>query len=179
MNRTVYTIGHSTRDINTFIELLLHYSIEAIADVRAHPGSRKFPHFNSEYLKDKLLKESISYYHLPLLGGRRTPLANSRNISWRNKSFRGYADYMETEGFKAGIKRLEEIAKEKPTAIMCSEAVWWRCHRSLIADYLKSIGWTVIHILDINSSQEHPYTSAAKIINNKLDYSGAQLKLLK
>ncbi|HEY8399834.1 MAG TPA: DUF488 domain-containing protein, partial [Cytophagaceae bacterium] len=145
----------------------------------AYPGSRKFPHFNSEYLKNILADKNIEYQHLPLLGGRRTPSINSTNIAWKNSSFRGYADYMETEDFRKGIQQMEKLAEERPTAMMCSEAVWWKCHRSLVADYMKASGWKVIHIIDVNSTQEDPYTSAAKIIDGKLDYSGGQLDFLK
>jgi uncharacterized protein (DUF488 family) len=109
---------------------------------------------------------------MPGLGGRRKTRPDSQNVAWRNESFRGYADYMETEAFGAGIERLLELARERRTVIMCAEAVWWRCHRSLIADYLKAAGVTVTHILGEGKSDEHPYTSAAQIVKGKLSYRG-------
>ena len=113
----------------------------------------------------------VEYVPLPELGGRRRPRLDSHNTVWRNESFRGYADYMETEGFRAGIERLLELARRKRTAIMCAESVWWRCHRSLVADYLKAAGVRVRHIMDGTNSEIHPYTSAARFRNGKLSYS--------
>ena len=136
------------------------------------PGSRRYPHFNREALKGSLCASGIDYIHLPELGGRRRPLPDSLNMIWRNESFRGYADYMETEAFRAGVDRLIEIAGTSRTAIMCAEAVWWRCHRSLIADYLKTGRAKVIHILGEGKSEEHPFTSAARIVNGELSYRG-------
>jgi uncharacterized protein (DUF488 family) len=116
------------------------------------------------------LKQNIQYTHLPELGGRRKAKEDSVNTSWRHEAFRGYADYMETEEFKEGIKRLEKTAQSERTAYMCSEAVWWKCHRSLVSDYLKVKGWNVIHILGNDKSEEHPYTKPAKIVDGKLIY---------
>ena len=173
----IWTIGHSTRDINMFISILKSFQIESIIDVRSYPGSRKFPQFNKENLEIILPQNGIQYIHIKKLGGRRTVNPNSKNISWRNLSFRAYADYMETNSFHEGIVDLEQIALTKRVAYMCSEAVWWRCHRSMISDYLKSIGWDVMHIMDINKAVEHPYTQPAKIINNALSYADEQLTL--
>lgn len=167
----LYTIGHSTRDIDSFIELLLQNKIAVLVDVRRFPGSRKFPHFNKERLAQSLKDNEIEYLHCDALGGRRRPKENSNNLIWRNKSFQAYADYMETEDFKNAITKMTSIAEHKTTVIMCSEAVWWRCHRALISDYLKVNGWTILHIMSKTNLQEHPYTSAAKIIDNKLTYS--------
>jgi uncharacterized protein (DUF488 family) len=105
------------------------------------------------------------------LGGRRKPKADSKNTGWRNESFRGYADYMETDSFNAAIIKLQELAKKQKTCYMCSEALWWRCHRSLVSDYLKHDGWTVIHIMDVGKSQEHSYTSPARIVGDRLVYN--------
>jgi uncharacterized protein (DUF488 family) len=110
--------------------------------------------------------------HLPLLGGRRKPHADSKNTAWKNASFRAYADYMDTEDYRQGIKELVEIVKQDRTAIMCAEAVWWSCHRSLIADYLKAQGLLVTHIIDSTHTQPHPYTSAARIVEGELSYEG-------
>jgi uncharacterized protein (DUF488 family) len=167
----IWTIGHSTRHINDFISLLEENGIKLLADVRSLPGSKRYPQFNQEALTDSLKARGIRYEHFPELGGRRKARSDSRNTTWRNASFRGYADYMETEEFQQGIKRLLELAREAGlVAIMCAEAVWWRCHRSLISDYLKSNGIDVVHILDANKIEPHPYTSAVRIVGGKLSY---------
>lgn len=173
--REIYTIGHSTRDLKEFIDLLLTYKIELLVDVRNFPGSRKYPHFSKESLEVSLKEYTIDYLHLKPLGGRRKPQRDSRNDRWRNEAFRGYADYMESTAFKESIAELEEIALDKKVAYMCSEAVWWRCHRGLISDYLKNRGWKVLHILSPKKAEEHPYTSAARIINSHLSYSSPSL----
>jgi uncharacterized protein (DUF488 family) len=168
----IWTIGHSTRSIDTFISLLKANGITVLADVRTWPGSKPYPQFNKEKLSHSLGKAGIRYEHFPELGGRRKAKPDSKNTAWRNESFRGYADYMETEEFNKGVKRLLDLAAAAgPTAIMCAEAVWWRCHRSLISDYLKARGIEVIHILDANKTEPHPYTSAAQIVNGKLSYA--------
>lgn len=178
MNKTIWTIGHSTLSSDTFIALLLHYKIELVVDVRTLPGSTKFPQFNQDELAHALQSKGIDYLYIKQLGGLRKRNKESENIAWRNQSFRNYADYMETADFRAGIQELEEIALKKRVAMMCAEAVWWRCHRSMIADYLKVQGWEVIHILSMTNSKIHPYTSAASIIDGQLTYKIAQpLKL--
>ena len=167
---TVYTIGHSTREFDEFVSLLKENSIELLADVRSFPGSRKFPHFNGESLEVTLPEIGIEYIHLKQLGGRRRVNADSKNTAWRNDAFRGYADYMDTEDFRKGIDELVDLAEEKRTAIMCSEAVWWRCHRSMISDFLKAAGVTVLHIMGAQKVAEHPYTAAARIVDGHLTY---------
>jgi uncharacterized protein (DUF488 family) len=171
-NPSIWTVGHSTRTLEDFLRILEAEKIEILVDVRHFPGSRRFPHFNQAALRDALAGAGIRYEHLVELGGRRPPQADSHNLAWRNDSFRGYADYMETEFFGQGMERLLEISSQGRTAIMCSEAVWWRCHRSMIADYLKAHGVQVLHIQAINKIQEHPYTSAARIVNGELSYRG-------
>jgi uncharacterized protein (DUF488 family) len=167
----IWTIGHSTRTIDELISLLKENEIELLADVRAWPGSNRYPQFNKDALKESLNAQGIRYEHFPELGGKRKPKPDSRNTAWRNTSFRGYADYMETEQFQKGIERLLSVSAEaSPTAIMCAEAVWWRCHRSLIADYLKAGEVEVLHILGANKVEPHPYTSAARIANGELSY---------
>ena len=163
----IFTIGHSTRTIEEFIALLQAQEIQAVADVRRYPGSRRYPHFNSEALE----QAGISYRHFEKLGGRRKPNPNSANTAWRNDAFRGYADYIETPAFHEAITELENAAVSFRTAIMCAEAVWWRCHRSLIADYLKANGIEVIHILGADKAVPHPFTSAARIVDGRLTYS--------
>jgi len=169
--KIIYTIGHSTHTLEEFVAMLKSFNIELLADIRSFPGSRKFPHFNKENLPPSLAENNIEYIHLKNLGGRRKVNPESCNTGWRVAAFRGYADYMETESFKKAIKELEQIASEKRAAYMCAEAVWWRCHRSLVSDYLKHNGWTVLHIMGVNKSTEHPYTAPAKIMNGKLNYS--------
>ena len=169
--KTVWTIGHSTRSLNEFLDLLQSFQIEAVVDIRSYPGSRRYPHFNKESLTVSLPKANIKYSHLRELGGRRKVQPDSINTGWRNAAFRGYADYMETDAFRNAIIELEEIASKERTAYMCSEAVWWRCHRSLVSDYLKLQGWTVKHIMRISIAEEHPYTSPTEIVNGKLLYS--------
>jgi|SRR6185437_11699119 len=174
-HRVLYTIGHSTRSLEEFITLLTENKIDFLADVRQFPFSRRYPHFNKEPLKQSLADHHIHYEHFLALGGRRPTLKNSKNTVWKNPSFRGYADYMETDAFKEGITELIEKTKGYTAAIMCSEAVWWRCHRSMISDYLKSIGVEVLHILSHGKIEPHPYTSPAKIINGKFSYEGNNL----
>ena len=168
----VWTFGHSTRSIEDFIEALASFDVRVLADVRSYPGSKRYPQFNKENLKASLTKAAINYQHFPELGGRRRARPDSLNIAWRNESFRGYADYMETEAFRDGTRRLLEIARVSRTAVMCSEAVWWRCHRSLISDYLKAKGIEVNHIMRTGKSEPHPFTSAARIVNGELSYRG-------
>jgi uncharacterized protein (DUF488 family) len=172
----IWTIGHSTRSIDELFSLLQRNGIKCVADVRMFPGSKRYPQFNKEALAESLNAHGISYEHFPELGGRRKPNPDSRNSAWRNASFRAYADYMETEQFRKGAERLLNLARDAgPAAIMCAEAVWWRCHRSLISDYLKSRGVEVMHIMDANKAEPHPYTSAARIVNGELSYTAESL----
>ena len=168
--KILWTIGHSTRTIEEFSALLLQNRIRLLVDVRLLPGSRKYPHFNQDALKHLLKKQGVDYLHMPGLGGRRKKVKDSPNTVWRNASFRAYADYMETPEFKKSAEELMHLALERNTCIMCSEAVWWRCHRSMIADYFKSKGWNVQHILSEAKTEEHPYTKAASIIDGQLEY---------
>lgn len=170
-NQTIWTIGHSTRTLSEFIEMLQSFKIEKVVDIRSYPGSRRYPQFNKEALEISLPQHNIQYLHLKELGGRRKVNPDSKNTTWRHPAFRGYADYMETAAFKEAIIALEKIALQQPTAYMCSEAVWWRCHRSMVSDYLKASGWKVMHIMGIGKAEEHPYTSPAKIKNGILTYT--------
>jgi uncharacterized protein (DUF488 family) len=175
----IWTIGHSTRNIDGFISLLEENGIKLLADVRSWPGSKRYPHFNKEALAKSLREHAIRYEHFPELGGRRKPKKDSRNTVWRNASFRGYADYMETEQFHKGVERLLALAREAgPAAIMCAEAVWWRCHRSLISDYLKARGIEIMHILDTSKIEAHPFTSAAHIVDGALSYASEEDRLI-
>ena len=169
--RQIWTIGHSTREIEEFITALEENGIKLVADVRSLPGSKRYPRFNKEALAQSLGERGIRYEHFLELGGRRKPRPDSHNMAWRNASFRGYADYMETEEFHKGVERLLDLAnKVGRTAIMCAEAVWWRCHRALISDYLKVRGIGVTHIVDAKKIESHPFTSAAQIVDDELSY---------
>ncbi|HEY4155973.1 MAG TPA: DUF488 domain-containing protein [Puia sp.] len=174
-NKMIWTIGHSTRPLAEFIDLLKSFDMEWVADIRSYPGSRRFPQFNREALEVSLPQQQIRYIHLKNLGGRKKAGPDSKNTAWRNAAFRGYADYMETEAFKEGMDELEKIASKYRTAFMCSEAVWWSCHRSMVSDYLKVRGWKVMHIMGIGKAEEHPYTSAARIVNGELNYTLPEL----
>jgi uncharacterized protein (DUF488 family) len=169
---TIWSVGHSTRSSEEFNKILLAHRIEALADVRAFPFSRRYPHFNKEMLAPSLAASKIDYEHLPALGGRRKPAADSINTALRNASFRAYADYMETENFREGIENLLRLGMSQPTAMMCAEAVWWRCHRSLISDYLVVQDVKVIHLLSATKSQPHVFSSAASIVKGRLSYAG-------
>ena len=191
----IWTIGHSTRTIDEFISLLKANKINLLADVRTWPASKRYPHFNKDVLAKSLSEQGIRYEHFPELGGKRKSKPDSRNTAWRNASFRGYADYMETEQFQNGIERLLNIAGQGAAtwavaekrydgseavtpcaiAIMCAEAVWWRCHRSLIADCLKARGVEVLHVLGATKVDPHPYTPAARIVNGELSYETESL----
>ena len=155
---TVWTVGHSTRSGEEFAQILKAHGIQVLVDVRSFPGSRRYPQFNRATLAESLQQAGIEYRHEPRLGGRRTTRKDSHNTAWRNASFRAYADHMESEEFRNGVKGLLELASNRRTAVMCAESLWWRCHRRLISDYLKTEGHAVIHILDKNKTQEHPVT---------------------
>jgi uncharacterized protein (DUF488 family) len=171
MGETVWTIGHSTRALDEFLDLLSAHSIEALADVRRYPGSRRWPHFAKEPLQIELEARGVVYQWFPELGGRRAPAPDSPNTAWRSAAFRGYADYMATESFAQGLIGLVNLASGLRTAIMCAEAVWWRCHRGLIADVLRWLRFEVVHVLGPVSTSPHPYTGAARIIRGRLSYS--------
>jgi uncharacterized protein (DUF488 family) len=171
---TIWTVGHSTRSISEFLALLGAHEIQAVADIRQFPGSRRYPQFGKEQLDQCLTESGILYRHFPELGGRRRARVDSPNTAWRNASFRGYADYMMTEPFRQGIDRLLGFAAHQRTAIMCAEAVWWRCHRALISDFLKARSVRVMHILSPSKAEEHPFTSAARLRHGKLSYGTSE-----
>jgi uncharacterized protein (DUF488 family) len=146
-------------------------AVAAIADVRRYPASRRHPQFVREALEASLSAAGIDYRWMPELGGRRTPRKDSPNTAWRNDSFRGYADYMQTEAFQLASVRLQELARAKRTAYLCAEHAWQQCHRGLISDTLMVQGWEVVHIVGPARTQVHPYTGAASIVEGKLDYA--------
>ena len=161
----IYTIGHSTRTLDELISLLWEHDIQRLADIRRYPGSRRYPHFSKESLAKSL---PIEYAHMPELGGRRKPLPDSPNTSWRNEQFRAYADYMATPEFAKALDTLLE--SDLATAIMCAEAVPWRCHRNLVADELTRRGHEVIHILGPGSSKKHEMNPNAHVVDGHLEY---------
>jgi len=166
----IFTIGHSTHPINEFVELLKTHGVKAIVDVRTIPKSRYNPQFNGDVLRESLKKEHIRYTHMEKLGGLRHSRKDSPNIGWRNKSFRGFADYMATSEFEEGLEALIEKANALPTTIMCAEAVPWRCHRSLIADALTKKGWLVRDIINKGAAKRHHLTPFLKVKKGQLVY---------
>jgi uncharacterized protein (DUF488 family) len=175
---TVFTVGHSTLPIEQFIAVLAAYGIERLADVRTVPRSRRNPQFNADALTASLGGASIEYVPLPELGGLRKPRADSPNLGWRNESFRGYADYMQTEPFAAGLERLIELSRERRAAIMCAEAVPWRCHRSLVADALTARSIPVVEVLSETSYRDHALTPFAHLAGTVVTYPAMQDRLL-
>lgn len=170
----IHSVGHSTRSIGEFIDLLKHYGIEQVVDVRTVPRSRKNPQFNREELERVLPEVKIDYVHMKELGGLRHPKRDSINTGWENESFRGFADYMQTPEFAAALSRLIELAERKLTAIMCAEILPWRCHRSLIADALMVRGIEVIEIIDQTESRPHKLTSFAQVDGENVTYPPAK-----
>lgn len=158
----LYTIGHSTRTLEELLGLLKREGVSHLVDVRAFPTSARYPHFNKQSLELTLPEHGIRYTHFPALGGRRRVRRDSHNTLWRNAGFRGYADYMESREFDEALNALLEVAAREPTAIMCAEAVPWRCHRSLISDAAVARGTDVRHIMD-DKTQPHRLTSFARI----------------
>ena len=168
--RLVLTVGHSTRPLEEFVALLKAHGIEQLIDVRTIPRSRHNPQFNGETLPANLRAAGISYVHLKRLGGLRHPRADSPNKGWRNSGFRGYADYMQTKDFEKALERLWKLAANKPSAVMCAEAVPWRCHRSLIADALKVKRIPVEHIMSATRAQPHKLTSFIRVSRGRITY---------
>lgn len=167
---TIFTIGHSMRTIDEFVALLRANGVALLADVRTVPKSRHNPQFATDALERSLGKAGIAYVHLEKLGGLRHAAKDSKNTGWRNASFRGYADYMATPGFAEGLEELMDLAKRDPTAIMCAEAVPWRCHRSLIGDALSKKGWTVLDIIGAAPPKKHRLTPFLKVRKGVLTY---------
>lgn len=166
----LWTIGHSTRPSKEFLSLLTAQGIMNLVDVRRYPGSRRYPHFHSDALAKSLTEAGLAYQHMPNLGGRRTARADSPNKGWKNASFRGYADYMQTEEFEGALEELMAYSTTLQTVIMCAEAVPWRCHRSLIADRLLTSGWEVLHIMGPSQVQKHRLTAFAVQQGDQLLY---------
>jgi uncharacterized protein (DUF488 family) len=168
----IWTIGHSSRSIEEFAELLAAHGIEAVADVRSIPASRHNPQFAKDALAEALKERGIGYQWLEDLGGRRRVRKDSKNLGWRHPAFRGYADYMATPEFAEGLAQLERFARGKRVALMCAEAVPWRCHRSLIADALLAHHWRVLDIMGASAAKPHKKTPFLKIRRGRLSYPG-------
>jgi uncharacterized protein (DUF488 family) len=166
----IFTIGHSTRPLEEFIELLLASGVERVIDIRTIPRSRHNPQFNGDALGPALRSARIGYVQLKELGGLRRAKADSKNLGWRNASFRGFADYMQTPEFESGLERAIHLGEEKPSALMCAEAVPWSCHRSMVADALTVRGFAVEHIVSGSKPQEHKLTSFARVRGTKITY---------
>ena len=170
----IFTIGHSTRPISEFMELLCTHGIAQILDIRTIPKSRRNPQFNSDALAASLRAVHIRYAHLKDLGGLRHPRSDSTNLGWRNESFRGFADYMQTPEFATALDRGIALASELPTALMCAEAVPWRCHRSLVADALLARGVCVLEIISSAQPKEHTLTPFARVRGKQITYPAEQ-----
>ncbi|MFO0578842.1 MAG: DUF488 domain-containing protein [Polyangia bacterium] len=166
----LYTVGHSNRGLEEFLAILLKHRIVQLVDIRTLPGSRSYPHFDKDRLCESLADAGIAYLHVPELGGRRRPRPDSVNTGWRHPAFRGYADYMQTDVFRAAVERLAELARERPAAIMCSEAVPWRCHRSLVADAMQVRGFEVIDLISRTSVRPHKLTGWARVHGLNVEY---------
>jgi uncharacterized protein (DUF488 family) len=174
----IFTVGHSTHALDAFLALLRGAGVEAVADVRRHPGSRRSPWFAREALAESLARHGIEYVHLERLGGRRAVVPGSPNGGWENAAFRAYADHMATPAFAAGVAELEALALARPTAVMCAEAPWWRCHRRLLADALVVRGWAVCHVGSDGGLTDHALTDFAVVERGTLTYPPPQTELL-
>jgi len=171
MTVTVWTVGHSTRSLPEFLAILAAYEIEAVADVRRFPGSRRQPQYNKPALATALQIAGIDYIPIPALGGRRQPTAKAPRSAWRHRAFQGYADHLDSDDFAAGLFELLMTAWGLRTAVMCAEILWWRCHRRMIADVLVSLGIRVVHIRDAQAGQAHQVTAPARLVRGVLTYT--------
>jgi uncharacterized protein (DUF488 family) len=172
----IFTIGHSTHGAEEFLRLLRSQRIEAVADVRRWPSSRRLPHFNAGALVETLRREGIAYLELgEALGGRRRPRPDTPNTGWRVAGFRGYADHMDSAEFRSALAALEDLGRERRTAFMCAEGPWWRCHRQLIADALVARGWEVKHVMPDGRLEQHRLTPFAVVDGDTVTYPGSGL----
>jgi len=174
----LFTIGHSTRSFDALVELLRAHGIELLADVRTVPRSRRVPHFDRQVLVEKLPGRGLDYVHLPALGGLRRPRLDSINTGWRNDAFRGYADHMATDELRGALDGLVERARDRDVAVMCAEAVPWRCHRHLLSDALVARGVPVLHILGTAQAQPHTLTPFARVEGDRVSYPGPEQQRL-
>lgn len=167
---TIYTIGHSTHSLDELATVLRKYGVEQLVDIRTVPRSRTNPQFNTDVIGDSLAPYGIAYVHMRALGGLRKPRPDSPNGAWENASFRGYADYMQSQAFEKALERLEKLARKETTAIMCAEAVPWRCHRSLVGDALVARGVNVLHVMSASKAIEHQITRFAHVEGTEVTY---------
>jgi uncharacterized protein (DUF488 family) len=174
---TIWTIGHSTRTAEEFIDVLAAHEIEAVVDVRRFPGSRRLPQFGSAALARSLHDAGVSYRWIEALGGRRRPDPASPNDAWENEAFRGYADHTESEEFAEGLFELSMIASGVRTGVMCAELLWWRCHRRIIADVLVALGREVCHIRDTGPAEIHVLAPPARVVDGVLTYASPVVQL--
>lgn len=168
---TVWTVGHSTRPIEEFLQLLGAHGIELVVDVRRSPGSRRLPHYGGDALAAALEARAVAYRWLPALGGRRRPDPASPNLGWRHPAFRAYADHVATEEFAEGLFELLMLAQGLRTALMCAEVLWWRCHRRILADVLLSLGVPVVHIRSATAAESHRLSPPARLVDGRLTYA--------
>jgi uncharacterized protein (DUF488 family) len=175
--RRAFTIGHSTHPLDAFVALVARHGVRRVADVRRFPGSRRHPQFDREALAAGLAPHGIAYTHLEALGGRRSVAPGSPNGGWENAAFRGYADHMAGAAFAAGLAEIEALAAAAPTAVMCAEALWWQCHRRLVADALVARGWAVDHVGPAGDLAAHALTPFATVADGRVTYPAAQLRL--
>jgi uncharacterized protein (DUF488 family) len=173
----LFSFGHSTRSADEIVAILGAHGIERVADVRAHPGSRRHPHVASAAMRGWLAEAGIDYVHLPSLGGRRRPQPGSPNSGWTNAQFQGYADHMASAEFQAGLRELLDLCARARTTCMCSEAQWWRCHRRMICDAALVAGRPAIHIMSAARAVPHELTPFARVENGRLTYPPAQTSL--
>ena len=173
----IWTIGHGTRQLDELLDLLQENGIATLVDVRSFPGSRRHPQFGKEALAEAVTAQGLTYVHIPELGGRRREQPGSRHTAIRVAAFRAYADHMDTDDFRAGLAQLEELAHAAPTAYMCSETLWWRCHRRMISDRLTADGWEVIHILGPGKTEPHRLWDVARVEDGRLVYDAGTLPL--
>ena len=169
----IFTIGHGTRPIEELVAILREPSVATLADVRTFPGSRRHPQFGQAALRASLAEADIAYVHLPGLGGRRDPRPDSPHTALRVDAFRGYADHMASAEFADALARLEELARAAPTAYLCAETLWWRCHRRMLSDVLTVRGWEVIHLLAPGKSGPHRLWDVARVAGGTLVYDGS------
>lgn len=171
MARRIWTAGHSNLPADALVTLLQSCGVEAVADVRRFPASRRHPQFNRADMEGYLARTGLRYLHLRGLGGMREPRTGSANTGWRESAFRGYADHMETPDFAEAFASLTRFAERQPTCVLCAERDWHDCHRGLLADRLKVDGWEVLHIRAPGETEAHPYTAPARIVAGRLSYA--------
>jgi uncharacterized protein (DUF488 family) len=175
---SIFTIGHSTHPIEEFLALLSQHEILALADVRSYPTSKRWPHFNQDELQRALERAGIEYRWFKSLGGRRhSKDSESPHTAWQIPAFRSYADYAESDGFRAGLEELIALGEQQRTAYMCSEGLWWRCHRRIISDHLIVRGWTVMHIMPTGKLTEHSLPDFARVVDSRLVYDSGSPSL--